>query len=110
VVVHGDGEDLLRPLLADHVLVEDVLDLGRPGDAQLLVARFFLVDLLRDDVVAEADALVADVDGGPGNELLHLLLRLSAEGAAERVVLSLLDQETSETVPNVTLLLPPAVS
>src|SRR4051812_31132150 len=63
VVVDRDREDLLRALLSDHVLVEDALDLGRPGDAQLLIARLLLVDLLRDDVVAEPDALVADIDG-----------------------------------------------
>src|SRR5207253_9430894 len=82
----------LGPFLADHVLVEDVLDLGRPGDAQLLVARLLLVDLLGDDVVAQTDALIADVDGRAGDELLHLLLRLSAEGAAQRVVLALVYQ------------------
>ena len=32
VVVHGDREDLLRAILADHVLVEDRLDLGRLRD------------------------------------------------------------------------------
>src|SRR5207253_4767752 len=95
VVVDGDGEDLLGPLLADHVLVEDDLDLGRAGDAQLLVARLLLVDLLGDDVVTETDALVADVDGRAGDELLDLLLRLSAEGAAQRVVLALIDQSSA---------------
>ena len=34
VVVHRDGEDLLGALLADDVLVEDVLDLGGLGDAR----------------------------------------------------------------------------
>ena len=33
VVVDGHREDLLGPLLADHVLVEDGLDLGRLGEA-----------------------------------------------------------------------------
>ncbi len=83
MVVHGDGEDLLGALLPDDVLVEDVLDLGGLGDAGEAVALLFLLDLLGDDVVAEPDALVADVDGGAGDELLHLLLRLAAEGAGE---------------------------
>ena len=42
-----------------------------------------LLDLLGDDVVAQPDALVADVDGRTGDELLHLLLRLAAEGAGD---------------------------
>ena len=63
VVVDGDGEDLLRALLADDVVVEDRLDLGRLGDGGGAGVRLVLLDLLGDDVVAEADALVADVDG-----------------------------------------------
>src|SRR3954467_11110762 len=100
VVVDGDAEDLLRPLLPHHVLVEDGLDLGGPRDAQLLVSRLLLVDLLRDDVVAQPDALVADVDRRPCDQLLDLLLRLSAEGAAEGVVFALVDHG----YPNLTLL------
>src|SRR4029453_7504885 len=38
-----------------------------------------------DDLVAEVDALVADVDTRSGDELLDLLLRLSAERAFEEV-------------------------
>src|SRR5690606_1416556 len=83
VVVDGDSEDLLGPLLADHVLVESRLDLGRPRDPDPTVLAILVLDLLRDDVVAEADALVADVDRWPRDELLDLLLRLSAEGTAQ---------------------------
>src|SRR6185369_16346671 len=45
-----------------------------------------LLHLLRDDVVAEPDALVADVHRGASDELLHLLLRFAAEGAAQVAV------------------------
>ena len=62
VIVNGDREDLLRAVLADHVVVEDRLDLGRLRDRGRAGVRLVLLDLLRDDVVAEADALVADVD------------------------------------------------
>src|SRR5262249_34399849 len=44
------------------------------------------LDLLRDDVVAEADALVADVHRWPCDELLDLLLGFPAEGAAQVAV------------------------
>ncbi len=70
------------PVLADDVVVEEALDLGRrrerDGRAALVALR-----LLRDDVVAEPDALVADVDGRPGDELANLALALPAEGAAQ---------------------------
>ena len=61
VVVDGDGEDLLRLVLADHVVVEEGADLDRRR--QLLEAQLAaLGELLLDDLVAEVDALVADVD------------------------------------------------
>jgi hypothetical protein len=39
--------------------------------------------LLREDLVAKGDALVADVHVRPGDELLDALLGLSAEAAAK---------------------------
>ncbi len=61
VVVHSDGEGLLGRLLAYHVLVQigaDLDGLGELGETDLLRGRQFLLD----DLVAEIDALVADVD------------------------------------------------
>jgi hypothetical protein len=83
VIVNGHREGLLRALLADHVVVEDRLDLRGLRDRRGAGVRLVLLDLLRDDVVAEADALVADVDRRAGNELLHFLLRFAAEGAVQ---------------------------
>jgi hypothetical protein len=83
VVVHGDREDLLGPVLADDVLVEvglDVLGLGHQGAGGVVVLALVLFG---DDLVAQLDALVADVDRGTGDELAHFLLGLAAEGAAE---------------------------
>ena len=69
MVVDGDGEGFLGALLADHVLVEDVLDLLRGRDLRDGFRNFaFLV--LRQDLVAERDALVADVDRGPDMNFL----------------------------------------
>ena len=45
-------------------------------------------ELLVDDLVAEIDALVADVDAGTGDQLLHLPLALAAK-AAEQLLVSL---------------------
>src|SRR5690348_5156525 len=82
MIVDRDRQRLLRALLADHILVEYVFDLlGRRdlgyglGDLPLFI--------FRQDLVAERDALVADVDRWPGNEFPDRVLGLSAERAAQ---------------------------
>src|SRR5450759_4984725 len=61
VVVNGDGELALGRLLPDDVLVEEFLDLARFRKLRLGLG---LVEhpILGDDVEADVDALVADVD------------------------------------------------
>src|SRR5205085_4726950 len=78
VVVDGDGEDLLGALLADDVVIEEGLDLDRggKGDGRAVLLP---LGLLGDDVVAELDALVTDVDRGAGDELPDFPLPLAAE-------------------------------
>src|SRR5690606_13827483 len=60
VIVDRDGEGLLRLVLADHVLIEDLLDLARRGDARDRVGGIPLL-LFGQDRVAKRDALVAAV-------------------------------------------------
>ena len=84
VVVDRDREDLLRLLLPDDVVVQVVVDLTRLGQlVEVDLGR--LRELLLDDLVAEIDALVADVDARTGDQLLDLLLALPAEGALQQV-------------------------
>ena len=70
---------------ADDVVVEELVDLTRLGE---VTERDLgaLGELFLDDLVAEIDALVADVHAGAGDELLHLALRLAAEAAQELLV------------------------
>jgi len=78
VVVDRDRQDLLRLLLTDDVVVQVLVDLtglGKLVELHLGALR----ELLLDDLVAEIDALVADVDAGARDELLDLLLALAAE-------------------------------
>src|SRR6516165_7927498 len=84
VVVDGHREHFLGALLADDVLVEDLLDLVRLGE---LVARTLgaILELFADDVVAQLDAFVADEHGGAGDQLAHLVLALPAERAIEQL-------------------------
>ena len=82
VVVDRNGQDPLRLILADDVVVQEGVDLS--GRWQLTernvggVGQFFF-----DDLVAEINALVADVDAGAGDQLLDLLLRLPAKRALQ---------------------------
>ena len=82
VVVDRDRQLLLRLLLADHVLVQELLDLVGGGEARLVGAALHPA-VVRDDVVADVDALVADEDGGPGDQLADVVLVLVAERATE---------------------------
>src|SRR5262249_16891313 len=75
----------LGRLLSHHVLVEDVPDLARLREV-LDVERRRSGELLVDDLVAEIDALVTDVDAGAGDQLLDLALRLPAETAEKLLV------------------------
>ncbi len=70
------------------------------GTFEVARRRLFLLVLLRDDVVAELDALVADVDGRARDQLLDFLLALAAEGAGEvRVVVALLHVLAAPRIP-----------
>jgi hypothetical protein len=42
--------------------------------------------LLTDDIHAEFDAFIADEDGGPGDKLADLVLRLAAERTIECIL------------------------
>src|SRR5207249_8793601 len=85
VVVDRHGEGLLGLLLPDHVLVQHLLDLGRDRDLSDRLGDLPLL-VFRQDLVAERDALVADVDRRPGDELPDRVLRLAAERAAEVLI------------------------
>jgi hypothetical protein len=86
MVVDGDREGALGGLLADHVLLQDLVDLARFRQVLELDATRRRRELLVDDLIAEVDALVADVDPGAGDELFDLALRLAAEAAEELLV------------------------
>src|ERR1700682_3058657 len=86
MIVHGDGQCLLRLLLPDHVLVENILDLlGRRDLGYRLSYLAFLI--LRQNLVAESNDLVAYVNRRSGNELSDRVLRLSTERAAKMFLL-----------------------
>src|SRR5262249_28167987 len=83
MVVHRHGQHLLGALLADDVLIKDLLDLVGLGE---LVAGPLcaVLELFPDDVVTQLDAFVADEYGWAGNQLANFVLTFPAEGAVEK--------------------------
>ena len=70
--------------MADDILGEKFKDLARTRE----FAKTFGNNVLKfivDDLVTKVDALVADVDTWTSDELLNLLLALSAERTLEHV-------------------------
>jgi len=82
VVVDRDGQLLLGALLADDVLVEELLDFLRGGQRRAGAPVLEPV-VVGDDVVADFNALVANEDGRTRDELSDVVLILVAEGAAQ---------------------------
>src|SRR5690606_27474927 len=85
MVVDRDGEPALRVVLPDHVLIQRFLDLPWAGEWRRSAGRFLLF-FFREDLVAQRDALVADVDGRSRDEALYRVLGLPAEGTAQVLV------------------------
>src|SRR6185295_7384552 len=85
VLVDGNRETLLGFLLTDHVVVEEFLDLDRLRQRWASSGGFLLL-IIGDDLVADIDALIADINGRAGNQLLDFVLGLSAKRAAQCVV------------------------
>ncbi len=84
VVVDETDNTFLGAVLADDVLVKDLLDLVRLGGACRGPARRGVLELLADDVIAQLNAFVADEHRRSGDELAYLVLALPAERAVQQ--------------------------
>ncbi len=85
VVVDRDRERALRLFLRDDVVVQDRVDVERLREVVEVELRGRR-ELLVDDLVAEIDALVADVDTRTSDQLLDLPLAFAAEAAKQLLV------------------------
>ena len=81
MVVHRDRERLLRPILADHIPIEQLEDTLRRRNAARGVGPLGADRLLFiDDLAAQIDTLVADIHRArAGNQPPDVFLALSAE-------------------------------
>src|SRR5436305_6971646 len=87
MLVDSDGELLLSLFLADDVIIEEGFDLDRCGQRRAAGGGLLLL-IIGDDLVADIDALIANINGRPGNQLLDFVLRFAAERTAQCVVAS----------------------
>ncbi len=82
MLIYRDREPFLGLLLADHVFVEEALDLvrlrqigpNRPGGR---------ISVVIDDLVADINALVADIYTRAGDEFANIVLRFTAKRAGQ---------------------------
>src|SRR5690606_14571673 len=80
MVVDGDCERLFRSVLTDDVLVEEPGDLARLVEREIArLCGLMFGKALFNDLVAQRNALIADVNLRACNELSYLLLRFTAE-------------------------------
>jgi hypothetical protein len=85
VVVDGDRQHLLRMILANHVIVENLADFLRRWDPVPGFAQSGL-GILAADIRAQLNAFIADEHRRPSDELADLMLALPAERAVERIL------------------------
>jgi hypothetical protein len=110
VVVHRDGERTLGGVLADHVLVKELLHLTRRGNRRKeWTCRGNATLLLLEDVLAEVGAVGADVDVARAfDHRANFTRGLAAEGAGgallatEAAVVSAATALTTTLTPEVT--------
>src|SRR6185503_12805165 len=82
VVVDGDGEHSLRAVLSNHPLVEPFFDVFRLGGTRgrtLWRRAIACAPFVREQLPADGDASVADIDIGSCDQLADSLARTAAE-------------------------------
>ena len=97
VVVDRDGQRPLGRVLPDDVALQEIPDLDGLGQ----LVKLYVVGVgqfLFDDLVAQVDAFIADVDAGARYEFLDLLLALPAERALKQIT-AVSDARHSASVP-----------
>ena len=79
MVVYRHRQDHFGPFLPDDVFVYLLFDAGWIRYGQPGLFGFFFFVFFGNNVVAELDALIADVDSGSGDELFHFALAFAAK-------------------------------
>ena len=73
MLVNGNGESLLCLVLPDDILVQKALDLARLRKRWSGSYRLSLL-IVRNDLIADVYAFIANVDGGTRNKFFYFIL------------------------------------
>jgi hypothetical protein len=73
MLIDGDGQTLLSLVLSNHILIQKILNLARLRKRRTRGYGLSLL-IVSDDLIADVDALIADVNGRTCNQFLDLVL------------------------------------
>jgi hypothetical protein len=85
VLIDGNCEPLLGVFLSDHIFIKEGFDLSWLRQRRSSSYRFGLL-IVCDDLVADINAFITDINGRTGDQFLDFILRLAAEGTTQRII------------------------
>jgi hypothetical protein len=78
MLVDSYGKTLLRFILSNDILIQETLNFARLWQRGTSRYGFGLL-IVGDDLVADIDAFIANVNSGTGNQFFYFILRLASE-------------------------------
>jgi hypothetical protein len=84
MIVYGYRQDTLGSFLANNVLIEKILDFGWLGNAEVSGDPFSRA-VLGNNLTAQINAFVTDIDVRACNELADLVVALATERAGMHI-------------------------
>ena len=85
MVIYRYRQNAFRLLLANHVLVQDIVDLLRNRQLSVITFACRFLNLFANDVVAQVDTLITYEYRRPGNELPYLVLAFATKRAIQQL-------------------------
>ena len=83
MLINRDRKAFLRLVLPDHIFIQKTLDLLRLRQRGPRRDRRRLLVII-DDLVADVDALIANINARAGDQLSDVVLRFAAKGAGKK--------------------------
>jgi hypothetical protein len=81
VVIDSNRQNFFCMLLAHHIAIEEIFYLQ--GRGHMRRRAWSLLLALSNNLIAQTNALVANINGGARNQLANLLLRFPTKGARQ---------------------------